>query len=119
MVSERQLKRVIMQFYLELHEKLPLENNLFCAMLFTHNLLPMNNRERINVLGTRADKVAHFMNNIVLCGVQTHLPNLLKVMKICDDNAVKALAEDIETMIGSGRIYLMFLHVKIHYNDIS
>ena len=104
MQSEENARFVLKQVYGKLHEKLPLDDKVFCAYLFQYNLLPGNNLDKINVIEGRADKVTHFMSKVVLLDPQIHLPNLLKVMKICDNIAVNYFAKEIETMMGSGRI---------------
>ena len=105
MLSEEKLKDVIQQYYGKLHEILPIEDDIFFAYLFQYGLLPGDNPGKIKELKTRANKVAHLMTDIVLPGVKKHLPNLLEVMKLCGDCAVKEFAEKIETTIGIGMIY--------------
>ena len=105
MLSEQEMKRILKKFYVELHDKLPLENARFCALLFANDLLPDGNLETINEIQTRARKVTHFMSHIVLPGAQIHLPKLVEVMKLCDDLVVRDFAERIKTAMGSGRIY--------------
>ena len=118
MLSEEELRSVLIkQFFKDLHHKLPIDDELFCASLCQYGLLPEDNYQKISKLKTRAQKVAHLMNDIVLPGPEEHLPNLLKVMTKCGNLDVKNFAAKIRKAIGLGRIYLCgkcLLPVKIY-----
>ena len=99
MLSEQEMKRILKKFYVELHDKLPLENAKFCVLLYANDLLPGGNLETTNEIQTRAHKVTHFMSHIVLSGAQIYLPKLVEVMELCDDLVVRDFAERMKTAI--------------------
>ena len=105
-MSESVTKDVVISFYCELIEILPLEDKKFFAKLYQKNLLPLGSGGVIEELKTRQDKVTYFLNSIVIPSPETFLPKLLEVMdtKECDNLAVNSLAKKIETMLAGKNI---------------
>ena len=102
MLSEQEMKHILKKFYVELHDKLLLENAKFCALLYANDLLPGGNLETTNEIQTRVHKVTYFMSHIVLPGAQIYVPKLVEVMELCDDLVVRDFAERMKTAMGSG-----------------
>ena len=90
---------VIKHFYPELITKLPLEIKIFFGMCYKNDLIPSGNGGVIEKLGTRADKVSYFLDNVILPSPEEFLPTLLKVMEGCDNSGVQNLAKNIKTML--------------------
>ena len=111
-------KDAVIEFNVELHEQLPLENSLFFAQAKQANLFPLNNGDIIKAKSTRAEKVAYFLQHVVEPGAEEYLPKLIKVMKESKvDNVVK-LAEKIQERTRIGRYIYICMWVSVYvYRD--
>jgi len=77
-----------------------MKNDIFIARLYTNKLLPGDLKEDIDSSScTSANKAVKFLDNVIKPTVinkdSTRFNELLTVMKNCDDNAVRKLAETI------------------------
>ena len=77
-----------------------MKNDIFIAKLYTNKLLPGDLKEVIDSpLFTSAKKAATFLDETIKPSVRnkdsTRFNALLTVMKSCDDNTVRELAETI------------------------
>ena len=90
--------QVITDYKVELVKHLPLENELFFAMVERDGLFPLEIGDDIKAKDTRAKKVSCFLD-FIRPGADTYLPKLLKVMKESGVDDVLELAENIDTTI--------------------
>ena len=102
-LSERKAVKAVKKFNVELLKILPLENKLFCAMLFQDDLLPLGSGDIVKEYQTRHEKVSFFLDNIIKPAPEKRLPKLLEIMNNCDDEAVKNLAAKITDYTGIGK----------------
>jgi len=108
-------EEAIKQFNVKLNKQLPLDDEIFCAMLKEADLFPLNAYDEIHAMSTRAKKVAYFLQHVIEPGAEQYLPKLLKVMKDCKVDNVVILAEEIEAAIGLGiNIHTCSITIEIH-----
>ena len=93
----------IKQFNVKLLRQLPLDDDLFFAMVKQANLFPLDASDSIAAEPTRAKKVAYFLQYVVEPGAKEYLPKLLKVMKESKAANVVRLADDILAATGIGK----------------
>ena len=89
-------------FNMELHQQLPLENDVFFALAKQGGLFPLDNSDSIAAISTRVQKVNHLLQHVVESGAEEYLPKLLKVMKESGFANVVRLADDIQAATGLG-----------------
>ena len=98
-----QAKTVYKNYVEKLIKCLPMDDAHFTAQLLRHNLLPSNTNNKIKALHTQADKASYFLNYVVKPALDidhfSSFDNLLSVMKHCDFEYVKELADEIESEI--------------------
>ena len=93
-------KDVLQQFYVELIQKVPLDDDGFFAIVKTAGLLPLDTGERIKAEKTRAAKVSYLLSHVVEPGAKDYLPILLKAMEDSKVISVVNLAQEIRAALG-------------------
>ena len=99
------LNDVFQDFYLQLVTRLPMNDALFRAKLFTNGLLPGDHKERVESLpsATKADKASYFLDHVIKPSVTSDdgsgFDKLLNVMEDSDHQGVKELAKLIRTSL--------------------
>ena len=97
---------VFQQFYVKLVRKLPMDDPLFTAELFTCGLLPGDLKQQIKAEKTRAHKATCFLddriNSDVSVGNSISFNKLLDVME--KYNGLKELAEEIKIALKEGPV---------------
>lgn len=101
----------IKKFNVKLHRQLPLEDDIFFAMLKQADLLPLDADDSIAAEPTRAKKVAYYLKHVVEPGADQYLPKLLKVMKDSKVANVVQLANDIQGMGMYIHVYMSISHI--------
>ena len=95
-------REAIIHFNVELLQQLPLENNIFFAMVRQAELLPLDLSDSIAAMSTRAQKANYLLKHVVEPGAEEYLPKLLKAMKESGFANVARLADDIQAATGIG-----------------
>ena len=93
---------VFKQFFAKLVNLLPMDDPLFVAELFSHDLLPGNHYDQVESKSTRANKAVYFLNHVIKPALTTDvgsLDRLLDVMEDTDYYVVKQLAKLIRTKL--------------------
>lgn len=95
--------KVFKEFYSKLVETLPMNDALFIAKLYSHDLLPDDTKEHVQSLPTRADKAMYFLDHVIKPSVTTSVGSsfdqLLNVMEDSEYQGVKELAKLIRTSL--------------------
>ena len=91
---------IIKHFTTRLYKELPLDNPMFFGMAKEANLFPLNYSNHIAALGTRADKVLYFLQNVIEPYARVFLPKLLKVMMNSKVANLEILAQEIQAKLG-------------------
>ena len=90
---------VFKQFYDRLVITLPMNDVLFIAELYSHDLLPDIIKDRVKTLASSESKASYFLDHVikpsVTVGVGSSFDELLKVMEDSDYQSVKVLARVI------------------------
>ena len=89
-------REAIIKFNVKLLQQLPLDDDIFFAMVKQVDLFPLDTSDSIAAKPTRAQKVSYFLQHIVEPGAEECLPKLLKVMKESNVVNVVRLADDIQ-----------------------
>ena len=95
-------KDAIAHFNERLLEQLPLESDVFFAMVKQARLFPQDTADRIAELSTRPEKVSYFLKHVIEPEADVYLPKLLGVMKKSEDLNVVRLADEIDAALESG-----------------
>ena len=94
---------VFKKFYVQLVKKLPMNDTLFTAELFANDLLPGDQKERVESLPTKSDKASYFLDHVIKPSVTSDdgssFDKLLNVMEDSDHQGVKELAKLIRTSL--------------------
>ena len=85
---------IICKYFLDLVEKLPLNDVKFRAKLCSAGLLPGNLKEEIQSKPTPAEKAEHFLDYGIKNDTES-FRKLLTIMEDCNDDHLKKLAEKI------------------------
>ena len=89
---------VFKQFFATLAKSLPMDDPIFVAELFSHDLLPGDHYDKVKSLATRADKATHFLDSVIRPAIITNagsFDELLNVMEYSEYCNVKELAQQI------------------------
>ena len=95
-------KDAITRFNTKLLDQLPLESDVFFAMVKQACLFPEDTADKIAELSTRPEKVSYFLQHVIEPGANVYLPKLLEVMKESEDLNLVRLADEIQASMGSG-----------------
>ena len=95
-------KNAIARFNIRLLVQLPLESDVFFAMVKQACLFPRDAADRIAELSTRSKKVSYFLQHVIEPEADVYLPKLLGVMKESEDLNVVQLANEIQAAMESG-----------------
>ena len=87
-------KEAIKKYYVELLDKLPLDDEKFFGMVKGADLFPLDTGDNIKAKPTRAGKVAYFLERVIEPGADLYLPRLLTVMKESKVVVLMKLAEE-------------------------
>lgn len=90
---------VVRHFNVKLVRQLPLDDSEFFAMVKGARLLTLNSGAYIRELKTKAEKVEHFLHNIIEPAASQNLPKLLKVMEDSEVPNLVRLANEIQGML--------------------
>ena len=89
---------VFKQFFAKLAKSLPMDDPIFVAELFSHDLLPGDHYDQVESRSTRADKAVYFLNRVIKPAMVTNAGSfneLLSVMENSEFCNVKDLAQQI------------------------
>ena len=95
-------KNAFARFNIRLLVQLPLESDIFFAMVKQACLFPRDAADRIAELSTRHEKVSYFLQHVIEPEADVYLPKLLKVMEKSEDLNVVRLADEIKATLESG-----------------
>ena len=100
----------IKKFKVKLHRHLPLENDMFFAMVKQADLFPLDTGDAIAAKPTRSEKVVYFLTHIIDSEAEEYLPKLLTVMKKSKVADVVKLADKIQAATGIGTYVTTYVH---------
>ena len=98
---------VFKQFFAKLAKSLPMDDTIFVAELFSHDLLPGDHYDKVQSLATRADKAAHFLHSVIRPAIIADVDSfneLLNVMEVSEYCNVKKLAQQIRSQLKQGSL---------------
>ena len=93
---------VFKQFFAKLAKSLPMDDPIFIAELFSHDLLPGDHYDQVKSLGTRAEKATHFLHSVIRPSFITEISRFNKLLDIMEDSEycnVKELAQQIRSKL--------------------
>ena len=89
--------------YKDLMMVLPMNDDLFMAELYIHDLLPGNLKATLSAIPVSTTRASHFLDNAIMPSVsindRTKFDVLLNVMKDCNNETVRNLGETISCML--------------------
>ena len=92
--------KVFKQFFATLAKSLPMDDPLFVAELFSHDLLPGDHYDQIESRSTRADKAVYFLNHVIKPAMVNDVGSFNELLKVMEDSEycnVKELAQQIRS----------------------
>jgi len=98
---------VFKQFFAKLVKSLPMDDPIFVAELFSHNLLPGDHYDQVESRSTRADKAVYLLNHVIKPSLITDggsFNELLNVMEGSEYCNVKELAQQIRSKLKEGPV---------------
>ena len=93
---------VFKQFFAELAKSLPMDDPLFVAELFSHDLLPGDHYDQVESRSTRADKAVYFLNHVIKPALISDVGSFNQLLDIMEDSEyhnVKELALQIKNKL--------------------
>ena len=93
---------VFKRFFAKLAKSLPMDDPIFIAELFSHDLLPGDHYDQVKSLGTRAEKATHFLHSVIRPSIITDVGRFSKLLDIMEDSEycnVKKLAQQIRNKL--------------------
>ena len=97
---------VFKKYYEKLLVALPMDDVMFTAKLFSHDLLPGDLKHQVQSKNTSAEKAMYFLdykiNPDVTIGVFTSFDTLLKIIENWESDSLKELAKEIRTTLRKG-----------------
>ena len=97
---------VFKKYYEKLLVALPMDDVMFIAKLFSHDLLPGNLKQQVRSKNTSAEKAMYFLDNKinpdVTIGVLTSFDTLLKIIENWESDGLKEIAKEIRTTLWKG-----------------
>ena len=90
------------QFFAKLTKLLPMDDPIFVAELFSHDLLPGNHYDQVKSLATRADKATHFLDSVIKSSIVNNVSSFNKLLNVMEDSEyynVKELAQQIKSKL--------------------
>ena len=95
--------KVFQQFYSKLVKTLPMNDVVFTAELYSHDLFPNDLKEHVESLTTSAKKASYFLDHVikpsVISGVGSSFDELLHVMEGSDYENVRELGKLIRSSL--------------------
>jgi len=114
-MDEKELLKIIKSYKVKLLRILPLEREIFLAMLEEANLLPEGTGATIRTKNERDARVSYLLQYVVEPAADIYLPKLIEVMEKSDDLAVQRLASEINESLG---VYIPTDKVCVNLNSI-
>ena len=93
---------VFKQFFAKLAKSLPMDDPIFVAELFSHDLLPGNHYDQVELRSIRAEKAVYFLNHVIKPAIITDVDRLNQLLNIMEDSEysnVKELAQQIRSKL--------------------
>ena len=91
--------------YKNLMMVLPLNDDLFMAELYMHDLLPGNLKATLSAIPVPTTRASHFLDNAIMPSVSINdrkkFNVLLNVMTNCNNETVRTLGETINSMLNT------------------
>ena len=98
---------VFKQFFAKLAKSLPMDDPIFVAELFSHDLLPGNHYDQVKSLATRAEKATHFLDSVIRPAIISDVGSLNELLNVMEDSEycnVKELAQQIRSKLKEGSV---------------
>ena len=96
-------REVFKRFYPKLIGALPLDDNLFTSILYSHGLLTEDLKERVKAEKTPNDKATCFLDRTISRDISighfNSFEELLEIMQESDHGTLKTLAKQIKTSL--------------------
>ena len=106
-MSTRLSNEVFKHFFAKLAKSLPMDDPIFVAELFSHDLLPGDHYDQVESRLTRADKTVYFLSHVIKPAITTDARSfneLLNVMEDSEYSNVKELAQQIKCKLKEGPV---------------
>ena len=99
--------QVFKQHFATLAKSLPMDDVIFVAELFSHDLLPGNHYDKVESRPTRADKAVYFLNHVIKPALVTDTHSFNELLNVMEDSGysnVEELAKQIRSKLKKGTI---------------
>ena len=86
-----------------------MDDPLFVAELFSHDLLPGDHYDQIESRSTRADKAVYFLNHVIKPAMVSDVGSFNELLKVMEDSEycnVKELAQQIVSNLSEGPVII-------------
>ena len=93
---------VFKQFFAKLVKSLPMDDPIFVAELFSHDLLPGNHYDQVESQSARAEKAVYFLKHVIKPSILTEVHSfneLLNVMENSEHCNITELAQQIRSKL--------------------
>ena len=98
---------VFKQFFAKLTKSLPMDDPIFVAELFSHDLLPGDHYDQVQSRSTRADKAVYFLNHVIKPALTTGVGSFNELLNVMEDSEycnVKELTVQIRHRLQEGSV---------------
>ena len=98
---------VFKQFFAKLAKSLPMDDPIFVAELFSHDLLPGDLYDQVESRSTRADKAVYFLNHVIKPALTSDVGSFNELLNVMEDSEypnVKELALQIRSKMHEGPV---------------
>ena len=97
---------VFKQFFAKLAKSLPMDDPIFVAELFSHDLLPGDHYDQVESRSTRADKAVYFLNHVIKPTIIIDVGSFNELLNVMEDSEynIKELAKQIRSKLKEGPV---------------
>ena len=98
---------VFKQFFAKLAKSLPMDDPIFVAELFSHDLLPGDHYDQVESRSTRADKAVYFLNHVIKPALTSDVGSFNELLNVMEDSEypnVKELVLQIRGKLHEGSV---------------
>jgi len=98
---------VFKQFFATLAKSLPMDDPIFVAELFSHDLLPGDHYDQVESRSTRADKAVYLLNHVIKPSLITDDGSFNELLNIMEDSEfpnAKKLTQQIRSKLKEGPV---------------
>jgi len=77
---------VFKQFFAKLAKSLPMDDVIFVAELFSHDLLPGDHYDQVESRSTRAERAVYFLSHVIKPAITTDIGSFNELLNIMEDS---------------------------------